>query len=150
MKNMVIRRLHEGDENAAVRVVEDLKFRGDGVVDVSVDPTYMRTFLADDRHYFIVAYVGDEPVGYVFAYRLARFDGRRPQVLLYEIGVAEQYRRKGIGRALIEDLKATAKADGCGKMTVPTSRSNEAAVALYRSAGGEEGGADATGFWWNW
>ncbi len=110
----------------------------------------MRALLADDRHYFIAAYVGEEPVGYVFAYRLARFDGRRPQVLLYEIGVAEQYRRRGIGRALIEDLKATANADGCGKMTVPTNRSNEAAMALYRSTGGEGGAADATAFWWSW
>ncbi len=147
---MTIRRLREGDEKAAVRVVEDLKFEMDEVVGVSVDPAYMRAFLADDRHYFVVAYAGEEPVGYVFGYRLARFDGRRPQVLLFEIGVVEQHRRKGIGRALIENLKMTAKADGCGRMTVPTSRSNEAAMALYRSAGGEEGADDATGFWWNW
>jgi GNAT superfamily N-acetyltransferase len=71
-------------------------------------------------------------------------------VFLYEIGVVEQHRRKGIGRALIEHLIATAKADGCWKMSVPTNRSNKAAMALYRSAGGEEGAADATGFWWNW
>jgi len=147
---MTIRRLREGDKNAAVRVVEDLKLRMDEIVGVSVDPAYMRAFLADGRHYFIVAYVEDEPAGYVFGYRLSRFDGRPPQAFLYEIGVVEHHRRKGIGRALVEDLKEMGKADGCGKMFVPTNRSNEAAVALYRSAGGEEGAADATGFWWNW
>ena len=59
---MTVGRLHEGDEDAAVRVVEDLKFRMDEVVGVSVDPAYMRRFLADDRHYFIVACVADEPL----------------------------------------------------------------------------------------
>jgi len=147
---MTIRRLHEGDEHAAVRVVEDLKFRMDEVVGVSVDPAYMRAFLADDRHYFIVGYVGDEPVGYVFGYRLSRFDGRPPVMFVYEVAVVEQHRRRGIGRGLIEEAKRLAKADGCGKMLVPTNRSNEAAMALYRSTGGEEGAADATAFWWNW
>jgi ribosomal protein S18 acetylase RimI-like enzyme len=147
---MTIRRLREGGEHTAVRVVEDLKFRMDEVVGVSVDSAYMRAFLADDRHYFIVASVEDEPAGYVFGYRLSRFDGRPPQVFLYEIGVVEHHRRKGIGRALVEELKDVAKADGCRKMFVPTSRSNEAAMALYRAAGGEEGATDATAFWWEW
>ena len=145
-----ILRLREGDEHAAVRVVEDLKFQMDEVVGVSVDPAYMCTFLADDRHYFIVAYVEDEPVGYAFGYRLCRFDGRAPVMFFYEVAVAQHHRRRGIGRALVEDLKRLAKADGCGKMFVPTNRSNEAAMALYRAAGGEEGETGATAFWWNW
>jgi len=147
---MTIRRLREGDEDAAVHVVEDLKFRMDEVVGACVDPAYMRTFLADDRHYFVVAYVGEEPVGYVFGYRLSRFDGKPPMVFIYEVAVVEHHRRRGIGRALIEEVKRLAQADGCRKMLVPTNRSNEAAMALYRCTGGEEGAADATAFWWNW
>jgi GNAT superfamily N-acetyltransferase len=148
---VTIRRLHEGDEDAAVRVIEDLKFRMDEVVGVSVNPAYMRGFLADDRHYFIVAYVGDKPAGYAFGYRLCRFDGRAPMLFFYEIGVAEHHRRSGIGGALVKELKRLAKADGCGKMFVPTNRSNEAAMALYRATGGEEGfDEDETSFQWNW
>jgi ribosomal protein S18 acetylase RimI-like enzyme len=147
---MKIIRLREGDESAAVRVIEELKFQMDEVVGESVDPEYMRTFLADDRHYFIVAYLGDEPVGYVFGYRLCRFDGRNPLMFLYEVAVAERHRRLGIGCALVEELKRLAKADGCGKMFVPTNRSNEAAMALYRATGGEEGIADAAAFSWDW
>jgi len=147
---MEIRRLLQGDENAAVRVIEDLKFRMDKVAGVSVDPAYMRTFLADDRHYFIVAHVGDDPVGYAFGYRLCRFDGRTPVMFFYEVAVLEHHRKRGIGRALVEELKRLAKTDGCGKMFVPTNRSNEAAMALYRSTGGKEGATDAMAFWWNW
>ncbi len=144
---MTIRRLREGDEDAAMRVVEDLKFRMEELVGASVEPAYMRTFLTDDRHYFIVAYVEDEPVGYAFGYRLCRFDGTNPWMFFEELAVAEHHRRLGIGRALVEELKRLARADGCGKMFVPTNRSNEAAMALYRSTGGEEGAADATQLW---
>ena len=50
----------------------------------------------------------------------------------------------------MEEIKEMAKAAGCGKMFVPTFRYNDAAMALYRAAGGEEGESGATAFWWNW
>jgi ribosomal protein S18 acetylase RimI-like enzyme len=72
-------------------------------------------------------------------------------MFLYEAGVVDEYRRRGIGRALVEELKRFATESDCRKMFVPTQASNQAAMALYRSAGGE-GGADPDGaaFWWNW
>ena len=71
-------------------------------------------------------------------------------VFIYEVAVVEQHRRRGIGRSLVEELRQMAKADGCRRMFVPTNRSNEGAMALYRATGAEEGATDATGFWWNW
>ena len=148
---MTIKRLREGDADAACRVIEELKFVMDDVVGVSVGPGYMRSFLADDRHYFVAAYHDDEPVGYLFGYLLRRFDGRQPTMFVYEVGVAEQHRRRGIGRALVEEIKRLAQVDGCRKMFVLTGRGSEAAMALYRSAGGAEGDADPSiSFWWNW
>ncbi len=88
---MMIHRLRGGDEDAAVRVVEDLKFRMDEVVGVFVNPAYMRTFLADDRHYPVVGHVGEEPVGYVFGYRLSRFDRKLPMVFVYDVAVVEHH-----------------------------------------------------------
>jgi len=147
---MEIRRLHEGDERLAVRVIEQLKFRVRGIGGVSVHPAYMRRILADDRHLFVVACVDDNPVGYAFGYRLCRFDGCSSVMFIYEVEVVERHRRQGIGRALIEEMKTLAKEDGCYQMFLHTNRSNEAAMALYQSAGGEEGDADATAFWWKW
>ena len=71
-------------------------------------------------------------------------------MFIYEVAVVEQLRRRGIGRALIEEVKRLAQEDGCRKMLVATNKSNEAAMALYRSAGGQEGVADVTEFRWNW
>ncbi len=147
---MEVRRLGPADAALAVRVVEELKFPGDGVVGVTVVPEYFRDFLSDDQRYFLACFSEGEPVGYLFAYRLARFDGRAPSVFVYEVAVAEAFRRKGFGRALMEESKRLARTDGCAKMFVPTSRGNAAAMALYRAAGGTEGEAGGTSFWWNW
>ena len=146
---MQIRRLREGDEEVAIRVVEDLKFVMDEIVGVSMDPAYMRGFLADDRNYLIIATVEEQPAGFVLGYELPRVDGPRSMMFLHEIGVEETHRRKGIGRALIEELKRCCVARGCCKMFVPTSASNKAAMALYRSADGK-GGADPDAATFGW
>jgi ribosomal protein S18 acetylase RimI-like enzyme len=148
---MQIRRLVEGDEEAACRLVEEVKFAIDEIADVTLDPADMAALVSDERAYLLAAYVDDRPVGLVYGCRFPRLDGPRPMMFLYEAGVVEEYRRRGIGRALVEEVKRLAEESHCRKMFVPTQASNEAAMALYRSAGGE-GGADPDGasFWWNW
>jgi len=143
-------KLLEGDADAARQVIDKLKLAMDGVVGVSLDLAYMRTFLSDDRHYLIAAYADDTPVGFILGYRLHRVDGPRSMMLLYEVGVLEQYRRRGIGRALVDELKRLAEENGCLKMFVATETSNGPAMALYRSAGGVRVASDAAGFEWSW
>ncbi len=58
---MQIRRLVEGDEEAACQLIEQVKFVIDEVADVSLDDADMRSLLADDRAYLIAAYVDDRP-----------------------------------------------------------------------------------------
>jgi len=148
---MEIRRLVEGDEEAACQLIEQVKFAIDEVADVSLDPADVAALVSDERSYLIAAYVDERPVGLVYGYRFPRLDGPRPMMFLYEAGVLEEFRRRGIGRALVEELKRFAEESDCRKMFVPTQASNEAAMALYRSAGGAEGDADPSiSFWWNW
>jgi ribosomal protein S18 acetylase RimI-like enzyme len=72
-------------------------------------------------------------------------------MFLYEIGVLEQHRRKGIGRVLVEEVKRFAQERDCRKMFVPTQADNGPALALYRAAGGGGGpDANAATFWWKW
>lgn len=148
---MQVRRLVARDEEAACQLIEQVKCVIDDLPEVSPVPSDMRALVTDDRAYLLGAYVDDTPVGLAYGYCFPRLDGPRPMMLLYEVGVLGHYRRTGIGRALVEELKRFATERGCRKMFVPTATSNKAAMALYRAAGGE-GGPDpnAATFWWKW
>src|SRR5262249_55481827 len=67
-----------------------------------------------------------QPVGFLVAYVLDRVDGDRRMVCLYEIEVAEGYRRRGIGAALVDALRALCRGRGVTKIWVIASRSNAA------------------------
>jgi ribosomal protein S18 acetylase RimI-like enzyme len=56
-------------------------------------------------------------------------------MLLYEIGVAPEYQRRGIGTALIRALERICRDRGFAEMFVFTNRSNTAAMRLYTSTG---------------
>src|SRR4051794_40239085 len=69
-----------------------------------VDEEGARACLADPHAYLLVAYLEGVPVGFARAFALARPDTPRRQLFLYEIGVDEPYRRRGVGRTLVREL----------------------------------------------
>lgn len=81
-----------------------------------------------------VAALAPGPVGFAWGHMLAHPEG--DALLLYSIDVAEGARRQGAGRAMVEAFKALAAERGCYEVWVATNRSNAAAMALYRAAGG--------------
>jgi ribosomal protein S18 acetylase RimI-like enzyme len=60
-------------------------------------------------------------------------------VFLYELGVAERVRGRGVGRALVTALAELARERGCYGMWVATEPDNAAALRTYASAGGRTG-----------
>jgi ribosomal protein S18 acetylase RimI-like enzyme len=94
-------------------------------------------FLKDSNNALFVAFLENQAVGFLTANRIQRFDKRGAEVLLYEIGVREDARQKGIGKALVNEVKLWAKESGADEVWVLTNKSNTAAVALYQSVGGE-------------
>ena len=115
---MEIRRLGPGDED----VVRELATRPPHVA-----------LLADERTIFLVAFEGGQPVGFTFGYVLPRRHGAPTVLFVYEIGVEEGHRRRGIGKELMRRLASEAGAEEGFVLTEPD---NEAANALYRSVGG--------------
>jgi ribosomal protein S18 acetylase RimI-like enzyme len=115
---MQIRRLGPGDED----VVRALAAR-----EPRVD------LLRDDKTIFLAAFKDGEPVGFVFGYVLPRRHGDRAILFVYEVGVDEGYRRRGIATALMRRLAEEA---GAAEGFVLTEPENEAANAVYRSLGG--------------
>lgn len=130
-----VRRLAPGDETTAKRVVE--RFMGR-----EVDVEHLATFLADPKHYLFVAEREGVLTGFLLAYRLDRPDGQEPMLFLYEIEVAAEHRRQGIGSELLAAALEIVKREGWKEAFVLTERSNAAAVAFYESTGGRTEGGD--------
>ncbi|MGW3200218.1 GNAT family N-acetyltransferase [Streptomyces sp. NPDC001118] len=96
-------------------------------------------FLAAAGHHLLLAYADGGPVGFVSGVETVHPD-KGTEMFLYELAVGEPYRRRGIGRALVERLAALARERGCYGMWVGVDTGNDAALAAYRSAGGKDDG----------
>ena len=91
--------------------------------------------------------LGSSAVGALIAHLLPRADGDT-MLLIYDLGVEERYRRRGIASALVGEAEAIAREAGASKMWVVTGRTNKAAMALYTSLGGVADVDDDVVFGW--
>ena len=121
---IAVRLLASGDE-AVVRALAT--YDGPG------DPEGL---LADPRSMMLVAFDGEQPVGFVVGHELPRRHGDRSKLFVYEVDVAESHQCRGIGKALLARLAELARERGIRVGFVLTDEDNVPANALYRSAGG--------------
>jgi GNAT superfamily N-acetyltransferase len=128
-----IRRLGPDDGALGTDAIARIK-APDGYPTPSI--AWMTTFLSRPDNVLIVATEDGAPVGFVVAYLLDRVDREQQMMFFYEIGVQAAHRRRGIGKQMIDALKAVCRASDVMKMWVPTSRSNVAATRLYATSGG--------------
>jgi len=110
----------------------------DGVLDTPLPSNaYLQKLLASDTFHVYVAQEDGLVVGGLTAYELHMFPKEGTEMFLYEIGVQEQHRKKGIARQLVEHLKTTCKEKGIKTIFVGTEKDNEPAKKLYIATGGE-------------
>jgi len=113
---MDIRVLRPGDD----RLVAAASHLFDG----PARPDATTRFLAEDGHHLLVAYEDGQPVGFVSGVEVTHPD-KGTEMLLYELAVDEPFRRRGVGRALVERLGALARtgaATACGSSPTTTTR----------------------------
>ncbi|GLY54556.1 GNAT family N-acetyltransferase [Lentzea sp. NBRC 102530] len=101
-------------------------------------PDATARFLAQDHHHLLIAYVGEEPAGFVSGIETTHPD-KGTEMFLYELGVDDAFLRRGIGTALVEALKAVAVERGCYAMWTGTAAGDAAAQGTYAKAGGTVG-----------
>ncbi|MFD0273838.1 GNAT family N-acetyltransferase [Kitasatospora sp. NPDC127111] len=109
-------------------------------------PDATARFLADDRHHLLIGYVDGVPAGMVTGVEMTHPD-KGTELFLYELGVAEPFRGRGLGRALTTALADLARERGCHALWTVTEEENTAARATYRSAGGDPEPAQAVYAW---
>lgn len=85
-----------------------------------------------------VAKLGGMAVGYVLL-KLRTYDWsgmvRRKVMLVDEICVEEAFRGQGIGKAMMEDIHALARAFGCTDLQLGVYPQNDGAVVFYQKCG---------------
>lgn len=96
-----------------------------------------RRFLAEPGHHLLVAYDGEVAVGFVTGVQMTHPD-KGTEMFLYELGVDETARGRGVGTALVRALADVARSSGCYGMWVLTDDDNVAAVRAYTAAGGSD------------
>ena len=121
-----LRWLRAGDEDAVVAA--------SSLFDAPAQPRWATAFLNDPRHHLLIAYEDGAPAGFVSAVEMGHPD-KGFEMFLYELGVEEQYRGRGIGRALVTELRDFAISRGCYGMWVLTDAENEAALRTYTGTG---------------
>jgi len=93
-----------------------------------------RDVTAGGNVYVAVAMAGDERAGYGEIRTVAG------EAQVYNIAIAPEFRREGIGEALLRHLIDKADEDGCSLVTLEVRSSNAAAMELYKKLGFHEVG----------
>jgi ribosomal protein S18 acetylase RimI-like enzyme len=117
-----VRRLRPGDEDVVARLAERPP---------------QTALLGEDSTLFLVAFEGGDPIGFVLAYQLPRRHGDEAMLLVYEVGVDDAHRRRGVAKVLLAELARIARELGIGEGFVLADHDNDVANALYASQGGE-------------
>jgi ribosomal protein S18 acetylase RimI-like enzyme len=119
-----IRKLGPGDEAVLSKVAT-------GVFDEAVRPDLVKRFLATSNYRIFVALDGDLVVGMCTGFTHFHPD-KDEEFFVNELGVDDDYRRRGIGERLLRVMLDEAKAMGSSDAWLGTEHVNGPALALYR------------------
>lgn len=132
-----IKRLSSGDQ-ALSKALIDL-FQQGKIEKWSYPPEtgHLDKLLADPNFIALAALEDGKLIGGLSAYRLPMLKEAASKLLLYEIGVESIYRRQGIGKILIEELKSRCRDWDVAKIIVLSSRRNRTASGFYQRTGAD-------------
>ncbi|MDH7509055.1 MAG: N-acetyltransferase [Methanomassiliicoccales archaeon] len=98
---------------------------------VRYERSLLTTLLEIDEFLTIIAYINEEPVGYASAY----FHESSRQGRIISIAVLPEYRKIGVGTAMIDEIERNAIARGIVKVVLEVHMMNEVALRFYKKRG---------------
>lgn len=102
------------------------------------DDAYLRRLLKQSSFIALAASAEDRIVGGLAAYELVKFEQARSEIYIYDLAVAESWRRQRVATALIDEVRSIARDAGAWMIFVQADPTDAPAVALYRKLGSEE------------
>jgi len=97
--------------------------------------TSLERVLADPSHHLIVAEADGTVVGFAHLMRYEDLTHGKPAAELLALIVQQDMRRRGIGTALLREVRRIGAASGVGELHVNAERENEVAQRFYASLG---------------
>ena len=97
---------------------------------------YFARKIANSNSIFFVAEIDENIVGYILGY-IDSYPVRNinPIVMLDNLFISENYRRKGIGSKLFQEFLKVAKDNGAKRLQVKTYSKNKEAIEFYKKQG---------------
>ncbi len=132
-----IRSATEEDVPLVLSFVRKLAEYGDLSDEVSATEQDIRAALFGPRPLAeaVLAYVGNEPVGFaIYLTTFSSFLGR-PGMYIEDVFVEMSYRRMGVGKALLVHLAKLGRERGCGRLEWSVLNWNERAMEFYQDLG---------------
>ena len=99
---------------------------------------YLESRLRDDSFIALAAVIDGKVVGALAAYVLKKFEQERSEIYIYDLGVIESCRRRGIATGLIDQVRAIARDIGAYVIFVQADVGDDPAIKLYESLGTRE------------
>ncbi len=137
-----------GDGPVMTYTVKELKISDRGLLDSILDQfqpgwegdlapgaTGSLAFVADSATFAFGSFLGAEPVGYAWGYRLRLPTGRR-SLLLHDLEVAQDHRGQGLGSLLLRAVLNLGEREGCAQVWLVTEADNQTAIDMYEGSGG--------------
>jgi len=97
---------------------------------------YVERLLARADFWVLVASVDEEVVGALTGHALPLTSREAAELFIYDIAVRPSHQRKGVGRRLVEQLRALAGDAGIAVAFVPADDEDQHALEFYRALGG--------------
>jgi len=107
---------------------------------VSKQPSdeYLARLLASEILIAVAASADGQVVGGLAGYVLHKFEQERSEFYIYDLAVAENFRRQGVATSLIRTLQAVARERGFYVIFVQADNGDAPAIALYTKLGHRE------------
>ncbi len=99
---------------------------------------YLTRLLASDTFIAVAAFASGQMVGGLAGYVLPKFEQERSEFYIYDLAVAEPFRRQGIATDLINTIRRIAQQRGIHGIYVQADYGDDPAVALYTKLGTRE------------
>ena len=102
------------------------------------DDAYLKRLLQKEDFIALTAQSDGKVIGGLVAYVLEKFEQDRREIYIYDLAVAEEYRRQKVATSLINHLKSIAKKKKAYVIFVQADYVDPPAIKLYESLGTKE------------